>query len=54
MILGIYGAGGLGREVLELATIINSQTNKWDDIENVSVPDDAFLAVLSSDEDVNN
>ncbi len=32
MILGIYGAGGLGREVLELATIINSQTNKWDDI----------------------
>ena len=24
MILGIYGAGGLGREVLELARIINT------------------------------
>ena len=32
MILGIYGAGGLGREVLELARIINEREKKWDDI----------------------
>ena len=32
MILGIYGAGGLGREVLELARIYNAQNNKWTDI----------------------
>lgn len=31
MILGIYGAGGLGREVLELARIINSRDKNWDD-----------------------
>lgn len=31
MILGIYGAGGLGREVLELAKIINSREKRWDD-----------------------
>lgn len=31
MILGIYGAGGLGREVLELARIINSREKNWDD-----------------------
>ena len=29
-ILGIWGAGGLGREVLELAKIINDRTKKWD------------------------
>ena len=29
-ILGIWGAGGLGREVLELAKIINSRSKKWD------------------------
>lgn len=28
-ILGIWGAGGLGREVLELAKIINSRSRKW-------------------------
>ena len=30
MILGIYGAGGLGREVFELASVINdkNKTNK--------------------------
>ena len=32
MILGIYGAGGLGREVYELAKIINSCNNRWDQI----------------------
>lgn len=31
MILGIYGSGGLGREVLELAKIIN-QNKRWDNI----------------------
>lgn len=32
MILGIFGAGGLGREVLELAKIINEKDNRWEDI----------------------
>ncbi len=32
MILGIYGAGGLGREVLELARQINYVSPRWDDI----------------------
>lgn len=32
MVLGIYGAGGLGREVLELAKLINEKENRWDDI----------------------
>ncbi len=27
MVLGIYGAGGLGREILELACIINKKKN---------------------------
>ena len=31
MILGIYGAGGLGREVLELARIINGRVKIWED-----------------------
>lgn len=31
MVLGIYGAGGLGREVLELARIINEREKTWDD-----------------------
>ena len=29
MILGIYGAGGLGREVLELSRIINRREERW-------------------------
>ena len=29
-ILGIWGAGGLGREVLELAEIINIREHRWD------------------------
>jgi sugar O-acyltransferase (sialic acid O-acetyltransferase NeuD family) len=32
MILGVYGASGLGREVYELATVINDKTNKWSKI----------------------
>lgn len=31
-VLGIYGAGGLGREVLELAKIINHKEKRWDRI----------------------
>jgi len=30
MILGIYGAGGLGRELLDLAHVINTETKKWE------------------------
>lgn len=32
MILGIYGTGGLGREILTLAHLINCTSKKWDDI----------------------
>ena len=32
MILGIYGAGGLGREVYELAKLTNSYNNYWQEI----------------------
>ena len=32
MTLGIYGAGGLGREVFELANVINSCNNFWTEI----------------------
>lgn len=32
MILGIYGAGGLGREVFELASAINARNDKWKEI----------------------
>ena len=44
MILGIYGAGGLGREVYEVALQINLIENKWseiifvDDSENIDNP----------------
>lgn len=31
MILGIYGAGGLGKEVLELAQLINEETKQWNE-----------------------
>lgn len=32
MVLGIYGSGKLGREVLELAKIINERKNSWEKI----------------------
>ena len=41
MILGIYGASGLGREILELARIVNEREQKWDDfifIDDGTVP----------------
>lgn len=31
-VLGIYGAGGLGREVLELARTVNSESQRWEKI----------------------
>ena len=48
MVLGIYGAGGLGREVLELATIINKKENRWEDIVFVidGVPSEKVNGVL--------
>lgn len=45
MVLGIYGAGGLGREVLELARIINERNHRWDDF--------AFVDDGASDDIVN-
>jgi sugar O-acyltransferase (sialic acid O-acetyltransferase NeuD family) len=44
MILGILGAGGLARELLELAKIINSKEKRWEDF--------VFIDVKSGD-DVN-
>ncbi len=41
-VLGIYGAGGLGREVLELAEIINMEEKRWDEfifIDDGDIPD---------------
>ena len=32
VILGIYGAGGLGREVFELARVLNINEKRWSDI----------------------
>jgi len=32
VILGIYGAGGLGREVFEVASTVNRQNSRWSDI----------------------
>jgi sugar O-acyltransferase (sialic acid O-acetyltransferase NeuD family) len=37
MILGIIGAGGLARELLELAKIINSSEKRWDDFVFIDV-----------------
>lgn len=31
-VLGIYGAGGLGREIFELANLIQINSNRWDSI----------------------
>lgn len=39
MILAIYGAGGLGREILELAYMINQNSKRWSDF--LFVDDDA-------------
>lgn len=39
MILGICGAGGLGREILELAKIINKTENRWTDFTFIEIGD---------------
>ncbi|MBR3602238.1 MAG: NeuD/PglB/VioB family sugar acetyltransferase [Lachnospiraceae bacterium] len=44
-VLGIWGAGGLGREVLELARIINNKSKRWDDF--------VFIVDGSSNTEVN-
>lgn len=57
MILGIYGAGGLGREVYELANVINDVSKRWaeiifiDDAEAVENPREASILKF---EDVKN
>ncbi len=40
MILGIYGAGGLGREVYELASVINAHDRRWNKIIFIDDSDD--------------
>ena len=50
MLLGIYGAGGLGREVLELAVQINKTDQRWDDY---FVIDDVISADGGSAKSVN-
>ena len=40
MILGIYGAGGLGREVYELALQINFKESRWSEIMFIDDSDD--------------
>lgn len=45
-ILGIYGASGLGREVLELATIINNREKKWEEF--IFIDDGEIPEIISS------
>lgn len=44
-ILAIWGAGGLGREILELAKIINSRDKYWDDF--VFIVDGSTIAEVN-------
>lgn len=44
MILGIYGAGGLGREVYELALRVNSEEKRWSEI--IFIDDSEFVDSL--------
>ena len=46
MVLGIYGSGGLGREVLELARQIQAVSNKWKQI--------VFIDNFSTEQSKNN
>ena len=45
MVLGIYGASGLGKEVLELAKLINENDNCWEDF--VFIDDGDVPSVVS-------
>ena len=53
-VLGIYGAGGLGREVLELAKIINDREKVWESfifiVDKVTVDEVTGLKVLEYEE----
>ena len=53
-VLGIYGAGGLGREVFELAKIINGKEKTWDSfvfiVDNVTTGEVNGLKVLEYEE----
>ena len=51
MVLGIYGAGGLGREVLELANVINRVENIWHEIAFI---DDAEIDLNEGDINIYN
>jgi len=57
MILGIYGAGGLGREVFELAQAINCQKERWSQIifidDGVAIKDYRKIPIYSM-QDVEN
>lgn len=46
MVLGVYGAGGLGREVLELAQIINRNEKRW--TEFIFVDDGEVPSVINN------
>lgn len=46
MILAIYGAGGLGREILELAYMINQKSHRWSDF--LFVDDDESKTLIQN------
>ena len=57
MTLGIYGAGGLGREVYELANLINSYNNFWSQIvfiDDAKVTNNPRNALILKFEDIKN
>jgi len=57
MILGIYGAGGLGREVFELANLINTKNNFWSQIvfiDDAKVSNNPRNALILKFEDIKN
>ena len=57
MTLGIYGAGGLGKEVYELASVINSLNNRWTEIifiDDSVVIDNSRKSLILKFEDIKN
>ncbi len=57
MTLGIYGGGGLGREVYELANVINDANNRWTEIifiDDAEVVDNPRNALILKFEDLKN
>ena len=49
-VLGIWGAGGLGREILELSMIINEKEKRWSEfvfvVDNITVPEVCGIKVM--------